>query len=108
MLGRRVSQIFLSTGLLLTVGAINLTHASAVTSATVTGSVFRDDDFSGIRGTRERGQNGIVVTAFDDFNQQVGTTVSGATGSYILPVSNAHSNAVRVHFDVDVGGSYGV
>ena len=100
MLGRRVSQIFLSTGLLLTVGAINLTHASAVTSATVTGSVFRDDDFSGTRGPRERGQNGIVVTAYDDFNQQVGTTVSGTTGSYTLPVSNAHSNAVRVHFDI--------
>jgi choice-of-anchor A domain-containing protein len=101
MIGRRFSKLVAATGLLLTATAVDQTVASAATTSTVSGTVFRDDDYSGTKGTRERGQGGIVVKAYDSRNALVGTTTSATkTGMYTVPVSAAYTGGVRVHFEI--------
>jgi choice-of-anchor A domain-containing protein len=101
MIGHRFSKLVAATGLLLTAAAVDQTVASAATTSSVSGTVFRDDDYSGTKGTRERGQGGIVVKAYDSRNALVGTTTSAVkTGAYTLPVTAAYTGGVRVRFEI--------
>jgi choice-of-anchor A domain-containing protein len=101
MIGRRFSKLVAATGLLLTAAAVDQTVASAATTSSVSGTVFRDDDYSGTKGARERGQGGIVVKAYDARNNLVGTTTSAATtGTYTVPVTSAYTGGVRVRFEI--------
>ncbi|MBD5784672.1 hypothetical protein IF650_00630 [Cellulosimicrobium terreum] len=78
-------------------------------TGTVTGTVFQDLDSDGTydpppTGTdatglpRERGVAGITVTAYDADEDAVGTTVTGADGTYTLDIDGARTTQLRVQY----------
>jgi protocatechuate 3,4-dioxygenase beta subunit len=83
----------------------NSDEVSAAGSGTVSGFVFQDYNSNGVfDSTVAPGQAtdlplaGIEVRVFDADGVEVGSTVSGASGSYSITVSGAASDDVRVEF----------
>ena len=53
-------------------------------AATIAGFVFRDLNANGIRDSREPGESGIVVSAYDGNNALVVSTTTDLKGDYVL------------------------
>ena len=85
------------------------TPVSAATG-TVTGRVFLDKNVNGAydasgsgQTSADVGQAGVVVRAFDTTGAEVGSTTSGADGTYSLSVTSSETADVRVEFTVPDG-----
>lgn len=81
-----------------TVGAYNRAQLVIVSADpnTVTGTVFTDYNDNGIRGQSDIGVPGVTVTAYDPTNAVVDSTITNATGNYILNIPNG--TQVRIEF----------
>ena len=93
----------------LVVTGLSLVPATSARAATgtVTGTVFRDYNANGRMDTgaasrtgvaNDSGLAGVTVTAYDNLNASVGTTTSGANGTYTLTATDAATSAVRIEF----------
>jgi hypothetical protein len=76
-------------------------------SGTITGKVFQDFNSNGSIDTTvaigvavDVGVAGIVVRAFDSTGAEVGSTTTGANGTYSLSVTGAATTSVRVEFSI--------
>lgn len=76
-------------------------------SGTISGKVFQDFNSNGSIDTTvaigvavDVGVAGIVVRAFDSTGAEVGSTTTGANGTYSLSVTGAATTSVRVEFSI--------
>ncbi len=72
-------------------------------AGSVAGKVFDDKDMNGSMNGTEAGVQGVTVSAYDATGTSVGTTTTGAGGTYTLTVASASTTAVRVEFTTPVG-----
>jgi hypothetical protein len=95
---------------------------ASASNAQITGTVFRDYDGSGIRGTMvpnlEPGVAGVIVNAYNTSNAIIASYVTNASGAYSIPASGAYNGtpgsntgsvangvAVRLEFEIPVSNS---
>src|ERR1035437_8980922 len=105
-----VAPLGLLCGTLMALGVPDAVDAGGV-PGTVTGTVFRDYNSSGLDNTSattadpavDVGVGGAIVTAYDSGDIQVGTATSAADGTYTLGISGAASNAIRLEFTPPTG-----
>ena len=71
---------------LLSVTALAL-PASAAPEPSVTGVVWADSDFDGVRDPGEPGSAGVTIAAYRDNNTQAASAVTDGRGHYALPLS---------------------
>jgi uncharacterized repeat protein (TIGR01451 family)/LPXTG-motif cell wall-anchored protein len=89
-------------GLIVTNGVISTPALAA--SGQVTGTVFQDVNFNGVRDgasgniAAEPPLAGVQVTATDASGSVVGTATTAANGTYTLVVTNAATADVRIQF----------
>ncbi|BDZ42034.1 hypothetical protein GCM10025865_13330 [Paraoerskovia sediminicola] len=89
----------------LVVAPVAVLPAAAV-DGSVSGTVFHDFNSNGILDPdpgdpalpRDRGFAGVTVTAYDRDDSAVGTTTSGADGTYTVAVTGADTDALRIEF----------
>ena len=96
---------------LLSTAAPESGRASGVSGA-ITGRVFQDFNSNGIRDTTvaigravDVGVAGIEVRGFDSSGAVVGSTSTGADGTYTLAITSAATALIRVEFTVAPGTS---
>ena len=91
--------------IIITILAVLLGYGTAY--AQVSGTVFRDFDADGVKDNtatfNEVGLSGVTVTAYGPAGTPVGTTISGANGTYTI---NSISGAVRIEFTGLQAGDY--
>jgi hypothetical protein len=85
--------------------------AQTTGTGTVTGLVFQDFNANGVYDTTvvsgqatDIGVAGVTVRAFDRTGALVGTTTSGADGTYEVTVTDADSDDVRIEFSLPTSG----
>ncbi|MEN0130233.1 MAG: DUF5979 domain-containing protein [Brevundimonas sp.] len=91
--------------MLAAVGALAGVTPAVAVDGSVTGTVFRDFNANGVQDVstdpavpNDGPLAGVTVTAFDGHGTAVGTTVSGADGTYTVDVADALTSQLRLQF----------